>query len=87
LENNIFVVYVALLASLWSKENKTPISNWEDKLEEMLDDIDFSRTNGIWNELGLFNTNLTHRLVNKISLQFRKGVNVNGNDERTQEAL
>lgn len=44
---NMFAGYVALSEKLYEEKN------WEDKLEEVLDKIDFSVNNTIWEEIGL----------------------------------
>jgi hypothetical protein len=70
LENNTFIVYTSLLAPLWDREEKSPVSNWEDKLEEKLEGIDFNRNYPLWDELQLFNSSITNKSISKIAEHF-----------------
>lgn len=53
LENNIFIGYVYIAKKLYNKEN------WHDELEKSLKFIDWNKNNKVWDEIRLFNGNLS----------------------------
>lgn len=66
---NMFVGYITL-ASMLYKQN-----NWEDKLENILNKIDFDKSNSIWKALDIDNPRLTKRQMLSIIRYFTNLVN------------
>lgn len=79
LESNMFIGYIALLSTVWDSRTKTFIKDWDITVQTVLDDIDFSRTNPLWDSLSLFNNEkLNKTTINTISNYFKeKGVELN----------
>lgn len=72
--SSTFVGYVTLLAEL--KET----NNWKSKLEKTLNRIDFSNDNPIWEQLNIYDSNLSKSNLKKIIKYFKEnleGVNNN----------
>lgn len=62
-----FAGYVSLLGELYGKDN------WQNKLENALNKINFDINNELWNKLGIFNENrITKRGIKKISKYFKE---------------
>lgn len=68
--NNAFIGYIALGEEL---KQKYP-SEWQEKLQEILSQLDFSKTNSIWKENGLEN-NLNLSTIKKITKYFKSLIN------------
>lgn len=67
MENMMFIGYVALLGKLYKDEN------WIEKLEEVMNSIDFSNDNEKWREIGIFvdSTKVSSKRVRNISKYFK----------------
>lgn len=63
----IFYGYVAMLSQLYKQPN------WEDKLEKTLAEIDWSKNNPVWNEIGL-TKKINVKSIKKICEKFREFV-------------
>jgi len=72
--SSTFVGYITLLAEL------RETNNWKSKLEETLNRIDFSNGNPIWEQLNIYDSNLSKSNLKKIIKYFKEnleGVNNN----------
>jgi|GEM_PF-554743 len=61
---NMFVGYMALSSKFFV--DKKPVENWKEKVEEVLENIDFSKTNDFWKDNGLLETNMSKNSRNNI---------------------
>lgn len=68
-DNNMFIGYIALGEEL---KNKYP-DDWQDRLPELLHNLELYKTNDLWKEIGLDN-NINLSTIKKISKYFKKQV-------------
>lgn len=64
--SSTFIGYVTLLAELQENEN------WKSELEQILNKIDFSNSNPIWEQLDIYNSSPTKSSFKKIIKYFKK---------------
>jgi hypothetical protein len=64
--SSIFAGYVTILAELYGNDN------WKSKLETILNKIDFSNTNSIWEQLDINNSSPSKSIFKKIIKYFRE---------------
>lgn len=65
--NNMFYVYMTLLSWLYQEYILNRKTDWEDKLEEILENIDMSHENPKWEELGIYSDkDLSSRAIDNI---------------------
>lgn len=72
-EANTFIGFVAILSEVYDKYK----DNWEDKILETLEEIDFYKTNILekeWKEIGIYTKNINSTHIKKISNYFKRFV-------------
>lgn len=73
LESNMFIGYIALLSTVWDSQTKTFTKDWDIAIQTVVDSIDFSRKNSLWETLSLFNNEkLNKTTISTISDYFKE---------------
>lgn len=65
---NMFIGYIALFSKLYHD------NNWEEKLLNIMEKVDFSMNNPMWNEINLFTKSINKTTIKKISNYYHKMV-------------